>query len=174
MHLAAIRFLRWVYPDPHQYLTYFPPVVSAFAGGAFEHGTAYYADGFPGAALWFRPGVHPDEDTLTSLLQESLTEARQGEVFALLEQMGGYHPSDPHWYLPIIGVDPSQQGKGHGSALLNHTLLLCDREHQVAYLESTNPRNNPLYERFGFEVVGTIQVGNSPPVWPMVRKPRSR
>jgi ribosomal protein S18 acetylase RimI-like enzyme len=69
-------------------------------------------------------------------------------------------------------VDPTRQGKGYGSALLEHALALCDRDGKLAYLESSNPANIPLYERHGFEVAGTIQAGSSPPFWPMVRKPR--
>jgi hypothetical protein len=65
----------------------------------------------------------------------------------------------------LIGVDPSQQRKGY-------TLIPCDREKKPAHLESSNPRNFPLYERHGFEVVGTIQAGTSPPIFPMLRKPR--
>lgn len=164
--------LRWIFPDPHEYITHSPPMIRAFAGGAFEHATAYYADGFAGAALWLPPEAHPDEDTMVSLLQQSITEARLEEVLGVFEQMGGYHPSEPHWYLPVIGVDPLHQGKGVGSALMQHSLLLCDREQQLAYLESSSPRNIPLYERFGFETVGTIQAGTSPSFWPMVRKPR--
>jgi hypothetical protein len=34
--------VRWGYPDPHQYLMYFPDIVRAFAGKAFEQQTAYY------------------------------------------------------------------------------------------------------------------------------------
>ena len=41
-----------------------------------------------------------------------------------------------------------------------------------AYLEATTPRNRSLYERLGFEQIGTIQVGSSPPIFPMTRKPR--
>jgi hypothetical protein len=40
--------------------------------------------------------------------------------------------------------------------------------------ESTNPRNVPLYERHGFERLGTIQSGSSPPLFPMLRRPRAR
>ena len=29
-----------------------------------------------------------------------------------------------------------------------------------------------FYQRHGFEVVGTIQVGDAPPLFPMVRRPR--
>ena len=55
---------------------------------------------------------------------------------------------------------------------MKHGLVPCDRDKKLAYLESTNPRNIPLYERHGFELLGTIQVGKSPPIFPMLRKPR--
>ncbi len=96
----------------------------------------------------------------------------RGDLFAVFEQMAKYHPSEPHWYLPLIGVDPAHQGKGHGSALMTYALRQCDFDHSSAYLESTNPRNVSLYRRHGFEVPGTIQVGASPPLVPMLRKPR--
>jgi GNAT superfamily N-acetyltransferase len=86
--------------------------------------------------------------------------------------MGRFHPSEPHWYLPLIGTDPVQQGKGYGSALLRHALAICDQEKMPAYLEATSPRNVPLYQRHGFEGLGTIQVGTSPPITPLLRKPR--
>ncbi|HSE98163.1 MAG TPA: N-acetyltransferase [Blastocatellia bacterium] len=164
---------RWTYPDPHDYLRYFPEVVRAFGGNAFQHGTGYHADSFQGAALWLPPGVQPREEEMVALLQRSIPDRNQEEVFSVMEQMGSYHISEPHWYLPLIGVDPAKQGMGIGSALMKHALAECDRENLPAYLESSNPRNIPLYERHGFEVIGTIQAGSSPPIYPMLRKPRS-
>jgi len=163
---------RWTWPDPHAYLQHFPRFAKAFGGEAFRHASAYRVAGYAGAALWLPPDVHPDEDELMTLLQDTASEHIRNDVFAVLEQMGRYHPTDPHWYLPLIGVDPSQQGKGYGSALMQHALVPCDRDNKIAYLESTNPRNIPLYERHGFEILGTIQVGTSPPIFPMLRKPR--
>ena len=170
---AADPVARWVYPDPHQYLSHFPYVVSAFAGNAFVHGTGYYVDGFSGSALWLPPDVQPREEEMAALLQRTVPEQNQGEVFSVLEQMGSYHPTEAHWYLPLIGVDPMKQGKGYGSALMKHALIPCDRDKKLAYLESTNPRNIPLYKRHGFEILGTIQVGSSPPIFPMLRRPQS-
>ena len=90
----------------------------------------------------------------------------------MLEEVGKAHPEEPHWFLPAIGVDPIRQGSGYGSALLARSLEACDADHRVAYLEASNPRNVPLYGRFGFEVTGEIRVGSSPLVVPMVRAAR--
>lgn len=163
---------RWTWPHPQEYLRHFPGFVRAFGGNAFSHRSAYYIDGYAGAALWLPPGVHPDEEALMTIMQRTVAERVQKDASALMEQMGRYHPSEPHWYLPLIGVDPCQQGKGYGAALMQPALALCDRDRKLAYLESSNPRNIPLYERHGFEVLGTIQVGSSPPIRPMLRKPR--
>jgi GNAT superfamily N-acetyltransferase len=163
---------RWTYPDPREYLAHFPAIVRAFGGRAFAQGTAHEVGGFAGAALWLPPGVHPDEEALVAILEASVAKERQPAVSAVFERMGGYHPREPHWYLPLIGVDPRYQGRGHGSALLQHVALQCDRDGIPAYLESTSPASVPLYERHGFEVLDTIQVGSSPPIFPMLRAVR--
>jgi GNAT superfamily N-acetyltransferase len=87
-------------------------------------------------------------------------------------QLATYHPSEPHWYLPMIGVDPTRHGQGYGAALMTYALERCDRAHAPAYLESTNPRNTSLYLRHGFRALGRVQVGGSPPLTPMLRPAR--
>jgi GNAT superfamily N-acetyltransferase len=163
---------RWFYSDPHQYLLHLPGFVRAFAGKALEHNSAYYVDGYLGAALWLPPGVHPDEDALAALLQRTIPKENRQDIFAFIEQMDSAHPSEPHWYLPMIGVDPGKQGQGYGSALLEYALERCDGEGKLAYLEASSPKSVPLYQRHGFERVGAIQVGSSPPLFPMLRKPQ--
>jgi GNAT superfamily N-acetyltransferase len=163
---------HWFFPDRQRYLNYFPGFVKAFAGAAFEHGSGDCIEDFSGAALWLPPGVHPDEKALFTLLQHSIPKRDQANVFALLEQMDRNHPAEPHWYLPMIGVEPAKQGNGYGTALLKRGLERCDGEDKLAYLESSSPKNIPLYERHGFESIGAIQVGSSPRLFPMLRKPR--
>lgn len=163
---------RWLYPDANQYSVNFPNFVKAFGGKAFEHGSAYSIDDYRGAALWLPPDVHADEDALAGLIQRSVPEHRLEEVFSVFQQMDSYHPSEPHWYLPLIGVDPALQRRGYGSALMEHALIQCDRDKKLAYLESSNPKNITLHQRHGFELLGTIRVGASPPICPMLRKPR--
>lgn len=169
---SADPMTRWSWPDPAVYLEAFPRFVCAFTGKAFELGTAYYAEGYAGAALWLPPDVHPDGEALGALMEETLPAAIRGDAAAVMAQMETFHPHEPHWFLPLIGVDPAKQGQGHGGALMRHALERCDREGRLAYLDATSPRNQALYERHGFERLGTVQVGSSPPITPMLRRPR--
>jgi ribosomal protein S18 acetylase RimI-like enzyme len=123
--------------------------------------------------LWLPPGVAPDEEFLVKVIEGTGADERKGAMFSMFEQMDAIHPRESHWHLPLIGVDPAHQGKGIGSALLSHVLNVCDAQKVSAYLEATSPRNVPLYERHGFEAVGSIQVADSPQIIPMLRKPRA-
>ncbi|RQG92275.1 GNAT family N-acetyltransferase [Natrarchaeobius chitinivorans] len=163
---------RWNYPDTDDYLEYFPEFVRIYGGKAFDHGTAHYVEGFAGGSLWLPPGVRPDEDALVELFQESLSEERQEQAWNVLEQLASYYPDEPFWHLTVLGVEPVHQRKGYGTALLGNMLTTCDQEGEVVYLESSNPENIPLYARHGFEILGSIQENEIPPLIPMVREPQ--
>ena len=161
---------RWSWPNPADYLRIMPQVTRAFGGAAFDHQSAFCTDGHEGVALWLPPGVSPDEEVMAGLFEQSLDEGRLQEMGTVFEQMAQFHPTEPHWYLPLIGVDPVHQGTGVGSALLRHVTDRFDRDGAVAFLESSNPRNIPLYERHGFKQVGQIEAGSSPVMVAMVRR----
>jgi predicted GNAT family N-acyltransferase len=163
---------RWSLPDPATYLAVFSSITKAFGGSAFDKGTAYIANGFTGAALWLPPGAKSDEESLKRLFDENTNDDIKEDMQRIFEQMEKYHPTEPHWYLPMIGVDPAHQGGGIGSALMIEALKAVDRDGSIAYLESSNPRNISLYQRHGFEVIGEIQSGSSPVLRPMLRKAR--
>jgi ribosomal protein S18 acetylase RimI-like enzyme len=164
---------RWTWPEASLFRATFPGFAKAFGGVAFDHGSAYRV-GYIGSALWLPPGVHPDEAELDRIMAVTMPQTLKADGARIMEQMASHHPSEPHWYLPLIGVVPAHRGKGLGGALLSHALTACDRDGTLAYLESTNPRNIPLYERHGFERLAGIQSGSSPTVVPMLRKPRRR
>jgi ribosomal protein S18 acetylase RimI-like enzyme len=169
---CADPLTRWAMPEAAVYLAAMPGSVRAFGGNGFAHGTVFFLDGCAGAAMWLPPGVEPDYERLAALMEEHVSPTILPDLSAVFEQMARHHPEEPHWYLPLIGVDPACCGRGLGSALMEHALQRCDAEGRPAYLESSNPRNIPLYERHGFHSLGTVQVGSSPPVMPMLRPPR--
>jgi ribosomal protein S18 acetylase RimI-like enzyme len=162
---------RWTWPDPKVYLAAFPRFAEAFGGAAFAKGSAHYIEG-AATALWLPPGIHPDEMAMFELFQATADPATADDGPQVMQKMAGFHPREPHWYLPLLGVDPARQGRGLGGLLLEHANRLFDRDGVVAYLESSNPRNVGLYQRHGFEVLGRIQVGRSPVFTPMRRDPR--
>lgn len=169
---SADPVARWFIHDSARYLKYFAPFVKAFGGRAFENGSADVADDFAGVALWVPPGVGLDEEAMDERAAEAVPESEHEERFGFLGQMDEFHPTESHWYLPLMGVDPPCIGRGLGSALLRHGIARSDKDGVPCYLEATSSLNKALYARHGFEEIGVIQFGTSPPLWPMVRKPR--
>ncbi len=163
---------RYVMPTPHLYLDTMPLVTKYFGGGALDHGTAWVAGDFAGAALWLPPGETSDLESLGKLMGERVPRDRAEHVGPAMEQMGEFHPHEPHWYLAMIGVDPHYRGQGLGAALMETALERVDRDHLPAYLESSNPQNISLYQRHGFEIIGEIKVGPVPVLTPMIRRAR--
>jgi GNAT superfamily N-acetyltransferase len=169
---AADPPTRWLFPEPEQYLRHFPTFARALGGAALPRQTALTTSDCAAVALWLAPDAEPDEEALARLIEDGVAPQRRADMADVVEEMVGYHPQEPHWYLPLIGVEPAWQGRGLGAALLRAALAGCDAEGLPAYLESTNPRNRPLYERHGFEAVGEIRIGTCPTIVPMLRRPR--
>ncbi len=172
MAFSADPAARWAWPDPLQFLTIFRPLVTLFGGKSFDHGSAYVVGDYFGVAQWLPPGILPDDGPIGELFERNMSGQKLSELLSLFEQMAGFHPAEPHWYIPLFGVDPAFQGQGHGTRLMRHQLAACDRDQQLVYLEATSPTNRRFYERHGFRVLGEIRSGDSPPMFPMLREPR--
>jgi ribosomal protein S18 acetylase RimI-like enzyme len=170
MGFSTDPIARWFYPKAADYFRWFPQFVRAFAGRAIGNGTAYCTGNYSGAALWLPPGVGPDETAIERIVRQSLPEERHAAAFELFEKMSENHPAGSHWYLPMIGVDTFAQNRGIGTGLMEIALNRIDKDMLPAYLESSNPKNISLYRRFGFEEIGEIRAGDSPPMVPMLRK----
>lgn len=169
---AADPVARWASPGAMDFLDRRDEFFDAFGGAAFDHGTAFVADDGAAVALWLPPGVAPDGERMTGIFAAQTPKERMDEMGALFGQMDEYHVKQPHWYLPLIAADPVFQGQGLGSALMEAALARVDQDRLPAYLESSNPRNIPLYERYGFEPIGEIKTDTSPVITPMLRPAR--
>ncbi|WP_375207588.1 GNAT family N-acetyltransferase [Hyphococcus sp.] len=81
-----------------------------------------------------------------------------------------HHPKAPHYYLFAVGVRKGAQGKGLGGRLIREGLARADAEGAPAYLENSNPKNTPLYERLGFRPTAPLPLPDgAPPLLGMLR-----
>ncbi|WP_425364287.1 GNAT family N-acetyltransferase [Bradyrhizobium barranii] len=167
---AADPLMRWTWPDPGQYVSSMTQFIKACGGRAFEHGTAYVAGESRAAALWLPPRIHQDEDAPDAIIARSLRPEISEHMAHLRQGIAEHHPSEAHWFLPLIAVDPSWVGQGLGTLLMRYALQRCDEQGIAAHLVSSNPKNIPSYQRHGFKIIGEIQHGCSPLLTPMLRK----
>jgi GNAT superfamily N-acetyltransferase len=100
--------------------------------------------------------------------------ARTPAMIGALTAIEKVHPTEPHYFLEVLGTRQDRQSKGVGSSLIARVLDRCDEEGIPAYLESSNPRNVPFYARHFFEVRREIACGKGAPVvTAMWREPRA-
>ena len=165
---SSDALLRWVFPDASSYLKCFDVWMEEFSKIAFANNIVYSEENLFGSSLWHPPGVEFDNSVLESTF-EYIPADRVEVVIKFFEEFEKYHPDDA-WYLPFIGVDPSQQRKGIGSFLLKEALKMIDEKGDRAYLEASNESNKALYERHGFVEIGRVQFEDSPPAFPMIRE----
>jgi GNAT superfamily N-acetyltransferase len=127
---------------------------------AMRYPWVWIADDCAAASVWIPQGgveLTEDEEARVEGLVSDLVGARKIEVMDLLERFDRNHPRDrEHYYLSLLGTHPDRRGKGLGIALLAENLELIDGEGASAYLESSNPANDPKYERNGFRRVGSF------------------
>ena len=161
--------MRWMFPQARDHVNHFPKFLMGQGGGGIDAGTAFVAGDYAGAALWLPPGMHSDEAALFAAFGPVIEAGRFPDAGAFGAGAAAMHPEDDHWYLAFLGVDPNMQGRGIGSAMLKHALAIVDAAPRIAYLETASEPNVRLYERFGFEVTGEVNVPGAPILWGMTR-----
>jgi GNAT superfamily N-acetyltransferase len=168
----------WLYPDSsrrrHRLLLGFDLFLRRLW---LPHDECYTTDRLAGGALWMPPGTWRASVFQQLRLLPATVRFAGRDFFRFVRFANGLeskHPRDPHYYLPVIGVEPQWQGKGFGAAVLRPILERCDREGLPAYLEASSLRSRALYERNGFELVEEFRPArDAPPLWLMWRTPRS-
>jgi GNAT superfamily N-acetyltransferase len=129
------------------------------------------------AAVWAPPGSWHMTLRETAMLIPCFLRPRLFVRMPLValgwEKLERAHPRrPPHFYLAVLGTEPSAQGRGLGSAVLGGVLEQCDRDGVGAYLESSKERNVDFYARHGFRVLEEIRLLRGPLMWKMWRDPR--
>jgi len=166
--------MAWVLPDPakrpDRLERLFAVLLERFW---IPHGACTTTVGLGGAALWMPPGMWHLPGAQGLWLLPRLIGATRANVVRAIRGAAitdARHPTAPaHWYLAVLGVEPSIQGRGFGSHLMAPGLQRCDETSTPAYLETDTERNVALYERHGFEVIEQIALPDATPVWLMWR-----
>ncbi|MBD0860215.1 GNAT family N-acetyltransferase [Gordonia sp. zg691] len=157
----------WMQPDPTRHRAMFRTLLTHIHGRGSTLDIAL-RDGQPvGAAAWDPPGhkISAKGQVLSSWEFFRQLGSRMNRGMKLEQEFAKRRPKEPHWYLGQIGAPV--HGVGVGTALLRHRL---DQIDGPAYLESSNARNVPLYERFGFVVTEEFSLPlDGPRVWAMYR-----
>jgi GNAT superfamily N-acetyltransferase len=154
----------WAFPDPTARRRWWQFCVD----GALRYPWVLRTAGFEAVAVWIPPGGTEFSAETEKRLPDALNElvaCRSSDVAELLRRFGEAHPRrEPHYYLSLLGVGAEHRGRGLGMALLKENLERIDAEEMPAYLESSNPRNNPRYESLGFVPVVSFRAPGDGPV----------
>jgi GNAT superfamily N-acetyltransferase len=168
--------------DPGERERLMPPFMTAWTRYGLLFGVVDVTAGpVEASAIWLPPDAairqteeRSEQAGLTAVLS-AFSDGARARHHARVQHMSRAReaaPSVPHWYLPWIGVDPARQGLGLGSLLLRAGLARVDQDGVECRLFTGQPRNVPLYQRYGFEIAveGDIPDGG-PHFWFMRRRP---
>lgn len=167
----------WVLPDPRRRAALLPWLFRM--GFEITDAEVWTTPGaVRGAARWLPPG-RPSLRLGAALFAFVSTPLRLREATSrflaygrAVENLRMRVSSGPHWYLAGIGVDPSEQRKGIGSALLAPGLEGAARDGLPCVLLTNAERNLPFYRLHGFEVVLEEEAPpGAPKAWALVRRP---
>jgi len=167
---------RWILPAELDWALASDTFFAMVLGEALRDAGVYTDADHAGAAVWFAPcptPAPPPRRLWNVARWFALLGRRAGRVGSQLARLERSRPVLPHWYLAVLGTEPSRQRTGVGSALLAPVLARCDADRIPAHLESSKRENVPFYERHGFRVVGEFTFRGGPTVWRMHREARA-
>jgi ribosomal protein S18 acetylase RimI-like enzyme len=170
-------------PDSAERARGVPLIMQYFLKLGLTHGEIWTTPGpISGAAWWSRPNdpkISPEDREAAGL---SAVAGAWGEgafgrfrdFAADISEVASAAADRLHWHLSWIGVEPAQQGKGVGSALLRHLIKRTDDSGVECDLFDFVPENVPLYEHFGFRVANdSILPRTGLRLWRMIRAPEA-
>jgi GNAT superfamily N-acetyltransferase len=152
---------RHVFPDPAQRRRALPPFFATTIRDAIPFGAVRAGVDGPtvlGVAVWLPPGTFPWTPWRKARASGAFLRvlAAAPGSFRTFIRYGANaehaHPTEPHWYLVVLGIRPGAQRSGLGSRLMEPALEQADRDGVGCRLETSDRANVPYYQRFGFEV----------------------
>lgn len=149
------------------------------------HGHVYTATSslgnLKGISVWIPPGYFPTSIVRMILLGMYASPFKLGlssfiRSILLMNSIEKYHNRDmrgDHWYLFLLGVEPTDKGQGIGSSLLQDFFRKSDAQGLPYYLETFKEKNVYFYQKHGFEVIAKEKLlSRDLHCWTMKRIPK--
>jgi GNAT superfamily N-acetyltransferase len=146
----------WMFPDPRKRADQHATIFGLYVESALPNGGVWMSDDRASAvAVFTPPGERELSEEAEARLEPFVVEALGDHAPAVLETFSRFEAAIPEgpsfYYLSFLGTRPDSRGRGIGMALLGELVAKADDDGRPTYLESTNPANNPRYERHGFQ-----------------------
>jgi len=168
------------FPDPKRRARYLPWYFRNILNCAMRYGEAYTTPEISGVIFTLPPGH--TKFTLWEYIQNgflltpfflgfrNFKQSMDCESFVAYTQER-LMKNRPHYYLWGLAVDPRQQVKGIGAALMLPVLTQVDAQKVPVYLETHDEKNVPYYQKYGFDLIATVRIPKyGLPIWCMLRE----
>jgi len=135
-------------------------VYPMYQGYAAEHGFFSEALPFLSIASMLAAGKTPATVTRNREWRRGFLPKLLGKngLDNLMKEGHQKHAEGPHYYISLMMVDPSLQGKGLCGRLMRAACRAADADGLPTFLETGGARNVAVYKRFGFEVVDQLSL----------------
>jgi GNAT superfamily N-acetyltransferase len=170
-------------PDPTSRSAFLSLFFRCFVAASIQDGAPPIvpAGAVMGVACWFGPGV--SSATRDSMLANGYGEALEvldgaaiARLNAMVEELEARHEElmagRAHLRLDYLAVDPTMQGRGIGSLLVEVGHRRADELGLPCYLETFTPANVRFYAKRGYSIKAEFPVGDGVPVFAMERPRR--
>jgi GNAT superfamily N-acetyltransferase len=152
----------------------FTQCFSVFLDVALELGIVWELDNekdpetADGVAVWIPPGQLEDwsDHPWNQPGIQALTDDGGHRYGAFWGWVDDHRPAGRWWQLDSIGVDPSVQGRGYGSALIRAGQDRARADGTGVFLSTGTERNVSIYGRYGFRVAEDLDAPDGGPhIW---------
>lgn len=174
---VADPILRWVFDDDERWAGVGRAFVDRLVEVRMDGGEAWLVErarADPAAvSLWDPPGgIYASRPGLWAEFNGHLTPAEAVRLEAYDSLADAAQPSEAHWYLGVLAVTPTLQGRGYARQVVTPILDSADRTQTPVTLETATPLNLAIYARLGFEVRTEFELPEGGPhVWLLERTP---
>ena len=154
----ADPMMAYLLPDPERRAGLLPRFLGSLQCYCLRYGTVMVGQDLSGVACWLPPGgtdVCVGRMARTGMLTAATALGMSGlrRLLSLTSAMERDHHrvmTEPHWYLWLLGTEPTHVGRGVGGALLRPVLARADDQVVPCWLETHSKANLRFYARHGF------------------------